>query len=154
MAEADERARTRKGLQAALAAAEQLRQSLATEEKEAERWEARAALAQGKEALDLVAGARERAADHRRRAEAYRAELGRQETHVAELRTAYQAPSPPTPRVQIVVSDDDPVGAQLEKLDQQERLEHDLAELKRQLGRSEGETSQTGSQPPKATTES
>ena len=154
MAEADERARTREGLQAALAAAEQLRQSLATEEKEAERWEARMALAQGKEALDLVAGARERAADHRRRAEAYRAELGRQEAYIAELRTAYQAPPSLTRRVEIDVGNDDPAGAQLEKLDRQERLEHDLAELKRQLGRPEGEASQTGSQPPKATTES
>ena len=107
----------------------------AREEAAARRWEARAALAERKEALDLAAAARQRQAQHQRRAQSYRAESARHYAHIVALKAALLQPGPaPSPPV-VVLEGADPVAQRLAALEREDQLERDLAELKRQLGR-------------------
>jgi phage shock protein A len=129
----DERGRLRGVLYDAIAAEHRLQEAAAREEAAARRWEARAALAERKEDPDLAEAARQRAAQHDRRARACRAESAHHRTRIAELKTALLRPASTTPRVVVVPPDD--VGRRLAKLERDARLEGDLAELKRQLGR-------------------
>jgi PspA/IM30 family len=134
MARLDERGRLREVLYAAIAEEHRLHEAAAREEAAARRWEARALLAERKEAPDLAEAARQRAAQHQRRARGYRTESARQQAHVAELKAAVVQPTPVVRRVVRAVPPDD-VGRRLAGLERDDRLERDLAELKRQLGR-------------------
>ena len=134
MARLDERGRWREQLSAAIAEEHQLHEAAAREEAAARRWEARAALAERKEAPDLAEAARERTMQHRRRAQAYRAESARHQAHIAELKAALLQPGPIARSPLVVVEDGDPVARRLAALEREDRLERDLAELKQQLG--------------------
>jgi len=70
----------------AIAAEHRLYQAAVEARAEAERWNARAALARRKEAMDLAAAARARAATCWARARAYAAEYLQQAAQVAELK--------------------------------------------------------------------
>jgi phage shock protein A len=135
MAWLDERSRWDERLSAAIAEEHRLHEAAAREEAAARRWEARAALAARKEAPDLAEAARQRMAQHQRRAQSYRAESVRQQAHIAELKAALLQPGPAVRPPLVVVEGVDPVARRLAALEREERLERDLAELKRQLGR-------------------
>jgi phage shock protein A len=133
LARLDERDRLREVLYDAIAAEHRLQQAAAREEATARRWEERAALADRKEAHDLAEAARQRAAQHQRRARACRAETAHHRTRIAELKLELPRLAATTPRVVVVPPDD--VERRLATLERDARLEGDLAELKRQLGR-------------------
>jgi hypothetical protein len=134
MVRADGHEHLRAALRSAIATEHQLHERAAAEEAAGQRWEARVALAQGKEALDLAEAARGRAAEHHRRARAYRAESARQQAYIARLKAELLQPTVASaPRR--VAMDDDLVRRRLEALEWEDRLERDLAELKHRLGR-------------------
>jgi hypothetical protein len=120
-------------LYAAIAAEHRVQEAAAREEAAARRWEERAALAERKEDPDLAEAARQRAAQHQRRARACRAEAAHHQTHIAELKTVLLRPASAMTRVVVMPPDD--AGRRLAGLERDARLEDDLAELKRQLGR-------------------
>jgi len=134
MVRADGHEQLRAALRSAIATEHQLHERAAAEEAAGQRWEARVALAQGKEALDLAEAARQRAAEHYRRARAYRAESARQQAYIARLKAELIYPTVASaPR--LAAPDGDPVDQRLETLEREDRLERDLAELKHRLGR-------------------
>jgi len=135
VARLDEQGRWREQLAAAMAEEHRLHEAAAREEAAARRWEARAALAERKEAPDLVDAARYRMAQHTARAERYRAEAARQQAHIVALKAVLLQPGPAARPPLLVVEGDDPVARRLAALEREDRLERDLAELKRQLGR-------------------
>lgn len=135
MARLDERGRLRELLSAAIAEEHRLHEAAAREAAAARRWEARAALAERKEAPDLAEAARQRSAQHHRRARACRVESARHQAHIAELKAALLQPSPVTRPPLVVVEGYDPVARRLAALEREDRLERELAELKRELGR-------------------
>jgi hypothetical protein len=83
----DDGERARQALLAAIAAEHELYRAAAEARATGERWEARAALARRKEALDLAAAAHQRAAACFAHAAVYEAEYVRQQAHVAALKT-------------------------------------------------------------------
>src|SRR5262249_21986833 len=134
MVRADGHEQLRAALRTAIATEHQLHERAAAEEAAGQRWEARVALAQGKEALDLAEAARGGAAEHYRRAHAYRAESARQQAYIARLKAELLQPTVASaPR--LMAADDESVRRRLEALEREDRLERDLAELKSKLGR-------------------
>ena len=136
MAQVDDRERLHEALVSAIAAEHRLHLAAAAEEAARQCWEARAALAQRKEALDLAEAARQRAAEHCRLARAYHAECLQQQEQIAQLKAALLGPGPLAGPSPSAPDGGDPVDRQLAALEREARLERDLAELKRQLGRA------------------
>jgi hypothetical protein len=134
MARLDERGRLRELLSAAIAEEHRLHEAAAREEAATRRWEARAVLAARKEAPDLAEAARQRVTQHERRARACRVEAAHSHTHVAELKAALLQPGSVARPPLILVAGTDPITHRLAVLEREDRLERDLAELKRQLG--------------------
>ncbi|HLH22717.1 MAG TPA: hypothetical protein VK066_09350 [Chloroflexota bacterium] len=135
MARLDERGEARELLYAAIAAEHQLHEAAAREAAATRRWAARAALAERKEAPDLADAARQRAAEHERRAREYRAEAARHQAHIAALKAALRQPGALATAPPVPTEDYDAVARRLAALEREDRLDRDLAELKRQLGR-------------------
>src|SRR5689334_22153125 len=134
MARLEERGPLREALTAAIAAEHRLHEAAATEEAAARRWAARAELAERKEAPDLAEAPRQRLAEHQRRAQRYRAESARHQAHIAELKTKLLQPTPLVRPPRVALDGPDPVARRIAALEREDRLERELAELKRQLG--------------------
>ncbi len=138
-------------LLAAMAAEHELYRAAAEERAAEARWEARARLADRKEASDLAAAARARAAAHRTRARAYAAEYARQQAHVTRLKQALwderRSATPPAATPWTAIASENRVAASGPDLDRAAPpngdspmtdtiLEAQLAELKQRLRRA------------------
>ncbi len=132
----NETAQLRELLCSAIAEEHRLHEAAAREASAARRWQMRAALAERKEAPDLAEAARQHAARHEQRARAYQAECRRSEAQIAELKATLVEPAgPDRARPPVVLNGADAVARRLAALEREDRVERDLAELKRRLGR-------------------
>jgi phage shock protein A len=129
----------RKDLLGAIASEQRLHKLAQVQEREAQRWQARAELAERRALNELARAALQRRNEHRDRAarlnELLRTEGTRIKMLKRHLRDAEAGRSPPPV---VALPPVDPVEARLEALQREEHLERDLAELKARLSGSHG----------------